>query len=137
MTSAVATTASAIDSRFKLQLDVWILAPSLALLVIGYIAITSASVEYAAVNYGDPFYHSSRHLMYLVLALGTAGLVLLMPTQFWFSTGWVWLFVGLTLLALVLIPGVGLKVNGSRRWLALGPLTLQASELAKLFLVST
>ncbi len=134
MTSVVAT-ATGIDSRLKLQLDVWILAPSLALLVIGYIAITSASVEYAAVNYGDAFYHSNRHLMYLLLALAAASMVLLVPTQFWFSTGWVWLFVGLVLLALVLIPGVGLKVNGSRRWLALGPLTLQASEFAKLFLV--
>ena len=134
VTSAVAT-ATNIDSRFTLQLDTWILAPSLALLVIGYIAITSASVEYAAVNYGDPFYHSSRHLAYLALALTVAGMVLLMPTQFWFSTGWIWLFVGLALLALVLIPGVGLKVNGSRRWLALGPMTLQASEFAKLALV--
>ena len=107
MTSAVAT-ATGIDSRLKLQLDVWILAPSLALLVIGYIAITSASVEYAAVNYGDPFYHSNRHLMYLLLALAAASMVLLVPTQFWFNTGWVWLFVGLVLLALVLIPGVGL-----------------------------
>jgi cell division protein FtsW len=136
MTSAVATVkAPGIDRSFKLQLDPWILAPALALLVIGYIAITSASVEYAAVNYGDPFHHSSRHLMYLVLAIAAASLVLLVPTQFWFNTGWIWLFVGLVLLALVLIPGVGLKVNGSRRWLALGPLTLQASELAKLFLV--
>jgi len=136
VTSAVATArASNINSSLGLQLDVWILAPSLALLLIGYIAITSASVEYAAVNYGDPFYHSSRHLMYMVLALAVASLVLLVPTQFWFSTGWIWLFVGLVLLALVLIPGVGLKVNGSRRWLALGPLTLQASEFAKLFLV--
>jgi cell division protein FtsW len=136
VTSAIATArASNINSGLGLQLDVWILAPSLALLVIGYIAITSASVEYAAVNYGDPFHHSSRHLMYMVLALATASLVLLVPTQFWVSTGWIWLFVGLVLLALVLIPGVGLKVNGSRRWLALGPLTLQASEFAKLFLV--
>ena len=89
MTSTVATArASNFDSSFRLQLDAWILAPSLALLVIGYIAITSASVEYAAVNYGNPFYHSSRHLMYLVLALAAASLVLMVPTRFWFCWPW-------------------------------------------------
>jgi cell division protein FtsW len=126
---------SAAEAGLKLQMDMWILAPVLALLAIGYIAITSASVEYAAVNYGDPFHHSNRHLIYLVLALGASTLVYMLPTRFWFNTGWVWLFMGLALLALVLIPGVGIKVNGSRRWLSLGPLTLQASEFAKLFMV--
>ena len=107
----------------------------LALLLVGFVAVTSASVEYAAANYGDPLHHSSRHLVYLVLALLVAALVYRVPMAFWFDTGWVWLFVGLALLLLVLIPGVGREVNGSRRWLALGPATLQASEFAKLFLI--
>jgi len=116
-------------------LDLSILAPALSLMLIGFIAISSASVEYAAANYGDPFHHSGRHLIYIGLALMSATVVLVIPTRFWQVTGWIWLFVGLALLVLVLIPGIGLKVNGSRRWLALGPLTLQASEFAKLFLV--
>jgi cell division protein FtsW len=117
------------------RLDGYLLGSALALMLIGFVAITSASVEYAAVNYGDPFHHSSRHLVYMGLALVTGGLVYAVPPGFWFSTGWVWLFLGLALLVLVLIPGVGLKVNGSRRWLALGSMTLQASEFAKVFLV--
>lgn len=115
--------------------DGFLLGSALALMLIGFVAITSASVEYAAVNYGDPFHHSSRHLVYMGLALMTACLVYAVPPGFWFTTGWLWLFLGLALLVLVLIPGIGLKVNGSRRWLALGPMTLQASEFAKLFLV--
>jgi cell division protein FtsW len=117
------------------QLDSYLFGSALALMLIGFVAITSASVEYAAVNYNNPFHHSSRHLIYMGLALAAASLVYMVPPKFWFASGWVWLFLGLALLALVLIPGVGLKVNGSRRWLALGPLTLQASEFAKLFLV--
>ncbi len=134
MTSAVASVRAGNGVAIPL-LDAQILVPALALLLIGFVAITSASVEYAAANYGDPFYHSSRHLIYIGLALVSATVLLIIPTRFWQSTGWVWLFLSLVLLVLVLIPGIGLKVNGSRRWLALGPLTLQASEFAKLFLV--
>ncbi|MEM0953535.1 MAG: putative lipid II flippase FtsW [Pseudomonadota bacterium] len=117
------------------SLDPGVLLPALSLLLIGYVAISSASVEYAAEHFGNPSYHSHRHLIYMGLALLGAVVVLVLPVKFWALTGWVWLFVALALLALVLIPGVGNKVNGSRRWLALGPLTLQASEVAKLFLV--
>ncbi|MCZ6830392.1 MAG: putative lipid II flippase FtsW [Gammaproteobacteria bacterium] len=115
--------------------DSVILCLGLALLLVGFVAITSASVEYAAANYGDPLHHSSRHLMYLVLALLAATVAYSVPMGFWFDTGWVWLFIGLVLLLLVLIPGIGREVNGSRRWLALGPATLQASEFARLFLI--
>jgi cell division protein FtsW len=135
MTSAVAAVRLSPGKIALPVLDLHILIPALCLMVIGFIAISSASVEYAAANYSNPFHHSSRHLIYIGLALLSATVVLVIPTKFWQVTGWIWLFVGLALLALVLIPGIGLKVNGSRRWLSLGPLTLQASEFAKLFLV--
>jgi cell division protein FtsW len=116
-------------------LDLAVLLPALTLLAIGFIAVSSASVEYAAVHYGNATHHSQRHLIYAGLAVLAAVVVLVIPVRFWAMTGWLWLFVGLTLLVLVLIPGIGVKVNGSRRWLDLGPLTLQASEFAKFFLV--
>jgi cell division protein FtsW len=115
--------------------DPWVIGPAMVLLAVGFIAITSASVEYAAANYGNAFHLGSRHLVYLGIALLAGGAISVIPVSFWSTTGWIWLFVSLALLVLVLIPGIGLKVNGSRRWLGLGPLTLQASEFAKLFLV--
>jgi cell division protein FtsW len=116
-------------------LDLALLLPVLALLGIGIVAISSASVEYAAAHYDSPMHHGYRHLVYLGLACVGAAIILTIPTGFWAATGWLWLFLGLSLLVLVLIPGIGVKVNGSRRWLDLGPLTLQVSEFAKLFLV--
>jgi cell division protein FtsW len=135
MTTTAATVRMRRGQQAMPMLDAGLLLPALALLLIGYIAITSASVEYAAAHHGDAMYHSSRHLIYMGLALICAAVVLVVPVSFWSLTGWAWLFLGLAMLALVLIPGIGVKVNGSRRWLDLGLLTLQASEFAKLFLI--
>jgi cell division protein FtsW len=107
----------------------------LALLLVGLVAISSASIEYADWHYGNPWFHTGRHLIYLLLALGAGVLTYQVAPEFWLKTGWVWLFVALGLLILVLIPGVGRDVNGSQRWLPLGPLTLQPSEFTKIALV--
>lgn len=107
----------------------------LALLLVGLVAISSASIEYAQWHYDNPWYHTSRHLMYIAVSLAAAVAVYNVPTSIWQSTGWVWLFLALALLLLVLIPGVGKEVNGSQRWLPLGGFTLQPSEFAKVALV--
>jgi cell division protein FtsW len=107
----------------------------LALLLVGLVAITSASIEYAEWHFQNAWYHSQRHIVYLLLGIIVAAVCYSVRTEFWQSSGWWWLFVALALLILVLIPGVGREVNGSQRWLPLGPFTLQPSEFAKLAVV--
>lgn len=107
----------------------------LALLLVGLVAITSASIEYAEWHFQNAWYHSQRHFVYLILGITVAAVCYSVRTEFWQSSGWWWLFVALALLILVLIPGVGREVNGSQRWLPLGPFTLQPSEFAKLAVV--
>ena len=100
----------------------------LALMLVGLVAISSASIEYADWHYQNPWFHTERHLVWdLVLALVAGVLTYRIAPTFWLETGWVWLFVALALLILVLIPGIGREVNGSQRWLPLGPFTLQPS----------
>jgi len=111
--------------------DAPLLLLTLALLVIGLIAISSASVGYAEDTFGDMWHHSLRHVIYLGLALVVGGVCFTLPTVFWYRTAWLWLLLSSLLLILVLVPGIGRNVNGSQRWLALGPLTVQPSELAK------
>ncbi len=108
---------------------------TLVLLSIGIIMVSSASIEVAEANMGNPFFHITRHLVYVCIALAIAAVVFVLPTGFWQKSGWVLLICALVLLTLVLIPGIGREVNGSMRWIPLGPINIQASEPAKLFVV--
>ncbi len=117
------------------SMDGPLLIMGLALMLVGLVAIASASIEYADWTYGNPWFHTRRHLIYIVLALVVGAVVYRLPMAMWKATGWVWLFAAAALLILVLLPGVGRDVNGSQRWLPLGPFTLQPSEFAKLAVV--
>jgi len=117
------------------HLDMRLIALALALMVIGVIAVTSASMEVADAKHGNPFYHLIRHLTYLTMALSVAALSFLMPMHMWNRLGWLLLAAAFVLLVLVIMPGIGREVNGSMRWIRLGPINIQTSELAKLFMV--
>ena len=133
MSSATGMIASA--RNLAGDLDGFVVAAATLLMLTGFVAISSASVEYALVNENNALHYSTRHLIYLMLAGMAAALVYSIPVKFWFDTGWIWLFVSLILLSLVLMPHIGKGANGSQRWLALGPFTLQVSEFAKMFLI--
>ncbi|MEH6593322.1 MAG: FtsW/RodA/SpoVE family cell cycle protein, partial [Halioglobus sp.] len=117
------------------SLDFTLVLVGLTLLLVGLVAISSASIEYAEWHYQNPWYHTTRHMVYILIAFSVGVGVYRIPLSFWQETGWIWLFVALVMLILVLIPGVGREVNGSQRWLPIGPLTLQPSEFAKVALV--
>ena len=118
-----------------LRLDPVLLLLGATLVCVGLVAISSASISYADFKLENPWYHMQRHLIYIAVALVAAAVMYRVPQQFLKDTGWIWLFVALALLILVLLPGVGRNVNGSQRWLPLGPFTLQPSEVAKMAVV--
>ncbi len=126
---------SPLFGRRGLDLDFPLLAGCLALLGLGLVMITSASSEVAAVNSGNPLYHMTRHLIYLVIGLIAAGVTLLIPMATWQRFGGTLLLAAFALLVLVLIPGIGREVNGSSRWIGFGAFNVQPSEIAKLFVV--
>ncbi len=107
----------------------------LSLMVVGLVAIASASIEYSEFNFGNPWHHTLRHSIYLAAAGCAAAVAYRVPIDVWQRTSPLWLLLALALLMLVLIPGIGRNVNGSQRWLPLGPMTVQPSEFAKFALV--
>lgn len=126
---------SPLFSRRGLDMDFPMLAGCLALLGLGLVMISSASTEVAAVNTGSPLYYMIRHLVYLVIGLGAAGVVLMVPLATWQRHSWLLLLVAIALLVMVLVPGIGREVNGARRWIGFGAFNIQPSEIAKVFVV--
>jgi len=114
------------------QALIWVV---LALMTVGLVMVYSASIALPDspkfANYA-PTHFFMRHLFSVVLAVCVAAVVTQIPLSVW--ERWApWLFVAsLVLLILVLIPHVGKGVNGARRWLPLGVMNFQPSELAKL-----
>ena len=107
----------------------------LLLLSVGMMMVFSASIDYAAHRLGDPFLFAKKHFVYILAGLSLVVTAMAIPVRFWQAHSVLLLSIGVMLLILVLIPGIGRKVNGSQRWIAFGGLTLQVSELAKVFLV--
>ncbi|GAB2191338.1 putative lipid II flippase FtsW [Sessilibacter sp. MAH2] len=99
------------------------------LVSIGIIMVASASISFANENYGDPWYFSRRHIIFTGLGAFACLVVALIPLKLWRDFGWLMLIVGIALLVLVLL--IGVEINHGRRWLRLGSINIQASELAK------
>ncbi len=113
----------------------WIIA---VLLAIGLVMVYSASIATAeAGKYTghQATYYLVRHGIFITVGLVCALIAFQIPTQKWQQYAPYLFMVGVLLLLLVLIPGLGRAVNGSRRWLSLFVVNLQPSELMKLFAV--
>ncbi|TXH67541.1 MAG: putative lipid II flippase FtsW [Thiothrix sp.] len=105
------------------------------LLAIGVVMLGSASFWVAEKTYGDMYYLLNRQLLFLGLALVLSLALYQVRINFWEGLGVKLLPIAVFLLVLVLIPGIGVSVKGSRRWLALGPVSLQVSELVKIIMI--
>ena len=107
-----------------------------ALLLVGLVMVTSASMSVAAKDLHDPFYFMERQFVFGACGLVLAWVVTRVPAELWDRYSLALLLFGLTILLLVLIPGLGAKINGARRWMRIGPMNFQVSELAKVLVLT-
>jgi cell division protein FtsW len=115
--------------------DKWLLVAIIGLLFLGLLMVASSSVMISTKYYQQPFHFLVRQVCYLVLGLFVGMFVMRIDTSVWEKWSAPLLLMCLVMLVLVLIPGIGRVVNGSRRWLALGPVSIQVSELVKLSMI--
>ena len=113
---------------------------TLGLTAIGQVMVYSASspVAMTTARYGnDPLYFVKNGVIFTVAGVLLMLLVMRLPLGLFKTLAPLGLLLSLALLVAVMIPGVGANINGARRWIAAGPITLQPSELAKLALLGT
>jgi cell division protein FtsW len=136
MTTATISHGMRARERMPFAWDYVSLALAAGLLLVGLIMVTSASMSIAARDLGNPFYFLERQFVFGAAGLMFAWVVTRVPSEFWDKYSGVLLCLGLVLLMLVLIPGVGAIVNGARRWLRVGPVNFQVSELARVLVLT-
>ena len=112
--------------------DLFFLAAVLLLAGWGVVCVYAASSYNAEVQYGDEFYFFKKQLIGFVLGTAAMAGVSFIPYERLKKIGIPALVVSLVLLALVFIPGLGRSNYGATRWIGIGPITIQPSELAKL-----
>src|SRR5438270_13398928 len=102
----------------------------LALLVIGIVMLFSTSA-FARDSHGDALFFLKRQGAWLGVGLAICITAALIDYHFWQRTWWIWLGLAAIALACCYVPHVGMRINGSRRWLGLGPVSFQPSEIGK------
>lgn len=115
--------------------DPWLIAISVTIIGLGLVMVASASIAIAARNGGSELHYLWRQAAALALGAFLGAIVLRAPLAAFERTSTTILLIGIGLLVAVLVPGLGREVNGSMRWIAIGPLTLQASEPMKLAVI--
>lgn len=117
------------------QPDLILVCSSVALLLIGLVMIASAGIDVSEQLFGVPYHFALRQAIYMLLGFGVASFISVMPVAYWQKLSAVMLIAAFVLLVLVLIPGIGQEIKGSRRWIDLGPFGFQPSEFAKIGMI--
>ena len=102
----------------------------LAMLAIGIVMLFSTSA-FARDSHGDVYFFVKRQAVWLAVGLVICTTAALLDYHFWQRTWWIWFAVALVTLAFCYVPHLGMRINGSRRWVSAGPLTFQPSEIGK------
>jgi cell division protein FtsW len=103
----------------------------LGLLVIGIVMLFSTSA-FARDSHGDALFFLKRQSVWLGVGLAICITAALVDYHFWQRTWWLWLGLAAVTLACCYVPHLGMRINGSRRWIGIGPVGFQPSEIAKL-----
>ena len=118
--------------KVVMKYDRVLLGVIISLMSIGIVLVYSASIVSADQNFGDAQFYLKRQSIYAVIAIGVLGIAMNIHYMFWKKLAKVTLAVGVVGLILVLIPGIAASAKGAARWISLGPIRVQPSEIIKI-----
>ena len=120
---------------YTVGVDRWLGFAFVALLAIGTVMVASSSIAVAENSVNDPFYYFKRHILFIGLGCLLAFFVMNISSDWMNRLSRPALILGIVALIVVLIPGMGVEVNGARRWINLGVSRFQVVEAIKLALI--
>jgi cell division protein FtsW len=124
-----------VSGKARMHIDLVALALVAAIVLLGLIMVTSASISIASKESGDAFSYLERQLVLCLIGFALAAAVFCIRTEYLEKMAWPLLIAAVALLFFVLIPGLGHVVNGSRRWIRVLGFNFQASELARVLVL--
>ncbi len=113
------------------KLDIFFINLFLFLTIFGMLVVATATIEFSDSISGDPFGFTKKQFFHLIAGFSLFLVVLSLPLSFWERFDRFFLGLGIVLLLLVFIPGIGIEVKGASRWIRVGPIGLQPSEVMK------
>jgi cell division protein FtsW len=117
------------------RIDPVMLSLVLGIVLLGLVMVTSASISIASQSSGEPFVYLERQLILTLIGAAAAVLVFCVRTEQLERASMPLLIFATALLVIVLVPGLGHSVNGSRRWLRIAGANFQVSELARVIVL--
>ena len=123
-----------------LQAESWAIDQTLILGVvilcsIGLVMVSSATLDYSYEKTGSSFHFIARHSIYMIIGLVSASILSRIKLDFFNDYSKYFLIMSFALSLIVFLPGLGREINGATRWLNLGFITLQVTEISRLFLL--
>ena len=119
----------------KFSYDFKLFFPMLVLVGIGIVMVYSASSAIAIKKYGNDLYFLIKQSLFAVLGLIAMLFVRKIPYEYYRKYAYLFLIVAIGLLVAVKFTGLGIKVNGAKRWMLIGGVRFQPSEFARMALV--
>ncbi len=105
------------------------------LIIVGFIVLISTCIFSAQASLDDGYREAKRQAVWLVLGVGVCGIAAMVDYRFWKRVSWWLLGCVCVMLVLCFVPGIGKEINGERRWIGIGSLQIQPSEVAKIAVI--